>query len=350
MPLSFNSLVLIPSDHCNISCRHCAPECGPTAKQPWDVPLFAQCIRDAARIPQLARSVHFAGGEPFLYYPQMVELMGCARDAGFASSIVTNGFWGVKPARALEMVRRLVDLGLRRVELSTDVFHQEFIGPERIAQTIRVLKAAGVRVVLRVVTTRKHTLDETMRLFSVDDLDQLEIVGSPVVAVGRAAYQVPAEERYLSDQGLVGACASLLNLTVRGDGNVSPCCAGAEQTPCLSLGNIREAPLDEIVRHAEWKVLVQKLVHQGPASFLPILEAAGLSHKVKPQYTNICHACCELFNDPEVVEAVQRALVDTQVRQLTALLAQVPEIDFTAGPVPSYVPARNLVRVRVNRA
>src|ERR1700721_2151488 len=93
MKLRFNALGLIPSDHCNITCRHCAPECGPKLKHAWDVQLLKQCISDAVKIENLQRRVHFAGGEPFLYHRQMSQLCAHAKQHGFTSTVVTNGFW-----------------------------------------------------------------------------------------------------------------------------------------------------------------------------------------------------------------------------------------------------------------
>lgn len=327
MALKFNSLVLIPSDHCNISCKHCAPECGPSSRRPWDVLLFKQCIADASKITSLTKSIHFAGGEPFLYFQQLLELARHAQEYGFSISAVTNGFWGTNQCRAAEQISYLVDAGLYRMELSTDSFHQEFISIETIKGAIKVLKRAGVRTILRVVTTRKHMIDETMRQLNLDleDLDGLEIVGSPLVPVGRARVAVQKEEYYLSPSGRVGACSTILNLTVRADGNVFPCCAGSEINSGLSLGNINNMPLDLIAILNEWNMLIKKLVYQGPASFFSLLQENGLAHKIKLEYTNICHVCTELFGDPEVVSAIKQRIFIIQAESLAERFYEVLE-------------------------
>lgn len=338
MTLSFNSLVLIPSDHCNITCRHCAPECGPVSKQPWDVPLLKQCITDASHIASLGKTVHLAGGEPFLYFPQMLEVARHARQSGLTCSAVTNGFWGVNAGRAGRMISSLAESGLNRVELSTDAFHQEYIPVETVRRAIQVLKSAGVCVILRVVTSRKHTVDETLRQLRAEDLDGVEVAGSPVVPVGRAREAVPPQERYLSDCGACGACHSLLNLTVRPDGSVFPCCAGSETNPALSLGNLYETSVDAVVQAAEWNVLVKKLVQQGPASFFPILEDAGLGHKIQPEYTNVCHVCTDLFADPEVVHCTRQWAFRVQQESLAGVLKDTLDagaIDLDGRPLIS---------------
>lgn len=308
----FNSLVLIPSDQCNITCRHCAPQCGPKLKKVWDVSLLKQCISDAAKIENLHKSVHFAGGEPFLYFQQMLELCKHARTNGFVSSIVTNGFWSRNEGRAKAMFASLVEAGLYRIELSTDIFHQEHLPMPVIRKAIALLKSLGIPVTLRVITTRKYTVDYTIRQMTLEDLDGIEISGSPVVPLGRALAEVPAAEYYLSPNGAQGACHTLLNLTVRSDGSVFPCCAGSEENPSLSLGNIKNTPLDVVVRNAELNFMVKRLVHAGPASWFNILKEAGLEHKIKAEYTNICHACSQLFGDPEVVAVIRKHVLKEQ--------------------------------------
>ncbi|HTU45691.1 MAG TPA: radical SAM protein [Bryobacteraceae bacterium] len=302
--LRYHSLVLIPSDHCNISCRHCAPECGPTVRHPWDVPLLERCISEAAQIPNLRKNIHFAGGEPFLYFAQMLQLARHAHRHHFSSSIVTNGFWGVNKVRAAGMIAGLVEHGLRRVELSVDHFHLEFLPVRTIRQSIEVLKQAGVFICMRVVTTRKHQIDETLRQFTPDDLDGVEVNASGLIPTGRAIREVNSDEYYSSPEGGSGSCAAFLNLTIRPDGNVGPCCAGAENTPSLSLGNVHSLPLDRIAQNAERNLFLKQVVEEGPSSFFERLRDADLGHKIRSEYTSICQACSELFRDAEVVQAL----------------------------------------------
>jgi MoaA/NifB/PqqE/SkfB family radical SAM enzyme len=320
MPLQFNALVLIPSDHCNITCRHCAPECGPKLKHAWDVEMLRQCITDAAKIPGLMKSVHFAGGEPFLYFTQMLELCRHAQKNGFVGTLVTNGFWGKNKERAKGMFTKLVEAGLVRVELSTDVFHQEHLPMGVIRSAIEVLKELGIAISLRVITTKKHPVDETICQLSLDLIDGIEIMGSPVVPTGRALTAIASDEYYLSETGAIGCCDMMLNLTVRPDGGVFPCCAGSEQNPSLALGNIRELLIDVIVRNAERNLMVKRLVHSGPASFFPILAQAGLAHKIDSQYTNICHLCSQVFADPQLVEVISTHMLALQRESLAGAL------------------------------
>ncbi len=301
--LTFNSLVLIPSDYCNSRCAHCYPECGPSSRSPWDVETLKRIVREAADIPNLRKVIHFAGGEPFLFFPDMLDLAMYGQTFGFKFSVTTNGYWGNNAAKATEQIQALVAAGLYRIEVSFDSFHQQFIKKEHVRTCLRVLKDNDIRITLRVITTRKHTVDETLRLLTTDDLDGLEVLGSPMVPVGRAAKSVDRSEYYLSTHGIhSGQCAHQLNLTVRKDGNVSFCCAGSDVTPSLFLGSVYKKSMCAIANEAAWNPLVQELAFKGPGVFVEPIKRAGLEQHIQNRYTNICHACSDIFNNSQLTK------------------------------------------------
>jgi len=129
----------------------------------------------------LEKCIHFAGGEPLLYFDKVLEAAKHGKELGFKISIVTNGFWAYSVDRAREQIRQLKAAGLYRVELSSDHFHQKFIPIETIQNAIQILKQFEIPTILRVVTTKKHMIDETLKKLRVEDLDGLSVSGSPMV-------------------------------------------------------------------------------------------------------------------------------------------------------------------------
>ena len=75
-----------------------------------------------------------------------------------------------------------------------------------IRRSIQALKSAGVKTILRVITSRKHTVEETLRQFTVKDLDDLDISGSPVVPVGRARGSSSGRSYSTAANGAEGTC------------------------------------------------------------------------------------------------------------------------------------------------
>ena len=78
---------------CTFECDHCFLHCGPHMQGTFTREQIAKVLRDMTRIPS-AKSVYFEGGEPFLFYPLLVEGVRMARDLDMEVGIVTNGYWG----------------------------------------------------------------------------------------------------------------------------------------------------------------------------------------------------------------------------------------------------------------
>ena len=86
--------------------------------------------------------------------------------------------------------------------------------------------------------------------------------------------------------------------------------------------------------------MAKQLFFQGPASFYEALHEAGLGHKIKPDYTNICHICCDLFGDPEIVRALRAWVGASQEQSLASIFSQLEGLDLTnfVGVAPRISP------------
>lgn len=86
--------------------------------------------------------IHLAGGEPFGDWVALVALLRAARDAGRTpvDKIETNAFWAVDDGLTRARLELLVALGVQRLTVSTDVFHQTFVPFERVARCVRIAR------------------------------------------------------------------------------------------------------------------------------------------------------------------------------------------------------------------
>jgi hypothetical protein len=69
------------------------------------------------------REMYFEGGEPFLFYPLMVEGIRLARHMGFKAGIVSNGYWSTCVEDAKLWLKPLADLGISDLSVSDDELH-----------------------------------------------------------------------------------------------------------------------------------------------------------------------------------------------------------------------------------
>jgi hypothetical protein len=67
--------------------------------------------------------IYFEGGEPFLFYPSMLEGIRLARNMGFKVGIVTNAYGAVSEEDAEVWFRHLADFGVAYLSISDDAFH-----------------------------------------------------------------------------------------------------------------------------------------------------------------------------------------------------------------------------------
>jgi hypothetical protein len=69
-------------------------------------------------------TVFFEGGEPFLFYPLLIDAVKASREAGFDVGIVTNGYFGVSEDDARLWLEPLSNLGISMLTVSDDALHR----------------------------------------------------------------------------------------------------------------------------------------------------------------------------------------------------------------------------------
>jgi hypothetical protein len=325
MGLRFSAFALMTTDKCNARCAHCYGDYGPRGKSRFPMAEAFRLIDQAALIECIDRNFVAAGGEAFLFYDDLLVLVRHAAAAGFKPSITTNGFWG-KPydRRAKAWIKKLKAAGLVKLEVSIDSFHQKHIPIEAPRNVIRAARECGLEtIMLRCEVTEHTTLRDSLQSLSIDDLVYTVLVSSPVVPMGRATQEIPADEVFLESAHPRGCCEDALTLTVTVQGDVYPCCAGSELCPPLLLGNIAREPLAAIVNRAHSNIVLRTLVSTGPARLSALIEDSNLNDLLLPAYTNACHLCYHIFSHPQLAAQVASKI---EARQLAALKAITLEL------------------------
>ncbi len=80
-------------------------------------------VLDQAKDTGTVDTVYFEGGEPFLFYPLLIESIRQARQRKFSAGVVTNGFFATSEENARLFLEPLADLGITDLSISDDVFH-----------------------------------------------------------------------------------------------------------------------------------------------------------------------------------------------------------------------------------
>lgn len=293
---------------CNARCPFCYVSCGPDAKD-WLEP--AEAIRWWQELDELARSlgktvrVHLSGGEPFGNWPVLREVAVLAHGKGLTAAggfqkVETNGYWATDAGIVRERVAELDRLGMQKLSVSADPYHQQFVSPELVRTCVET--ARQVLGPERVQVRWLDWYEDMQDLRNVprgrrDDVFREALGRHRERLVGRAARQVAPllEARAagafapdMCEQAILGA----KHIHIDPYGNVFPgTCAG------VLLGNAKGRSLREI-----WEDVTQRyctnpvlsaLIEGGPHVLVQYAKMLGFQPRAAG-YAGKCHLCSDV--------------------------------------------------------
>ena len=117
-----SSLHILLTYRCTHECDHCFCFSSPRAQGTFTLAKIRALLDQAVELGTID-SIYFEGGEPFLYYPLLVEAINAARARGFTVGIVTNSYWGESEADVEIWLRPMRNLGVTDLSVSDDALH-----------------------------------------------------------------------------------------------------------------------------------------------------------------------------------------------------------------------------------
>ena len=225
------------------------------------------------------RIVYFEGGEPFLFYPLLLEGLRMVREAGFDAGIVTNGYWANSVEDGLHWLRPIRDLGIVDLGVSDDQFHRSDKNDRKAEFAREAAQRLGIpagTICIEPPTVSRQALEAAR---------SKPVVGGAVLFKGRAAEKLtcglpmrPCEEFTTCPHEEL---ASPDRVHVDAYGNVHLCQG-------LSIGNIWQKPLPELfgVWDAQQHPIVGPLLRGGPTRL-----AAEYGLETGDGYVDECHLC-----------------------------------------------------------
>jgi len=329
---------------CNAACEFCYYNCSPQKGGLMPVETCIAAWRSLQTLAGDQAKIHLTGGEPFLYWDHLVQILqeGRKQNLGPVDMVETNGFWAKDDHLVADRLHTLIELGVQRLKISVDPFHQEYVdiepvrrlahraremfGPDRVlVRWERYLRGEGVPP-LRVVG-----VSPAMR---GQDALATEKQGQGSLATRKGGTPSPWDQMYVQTYHdypfrFTGRAAGRLAQLIIDDGLWMIEKEGSDSTsnhqssiinhPCLSgflgakgvhidpygnvfsgtcsgiiLGNINERCLEEIWKrfHPGQNAFIQTLCEKGPHGLLE--QAESLGYKELPAYASKCHLCTHL--------------------------------------------------------
>jgi hypothetical protein len=272
---------------CTLECDHCFLYSSPNAQGTMTLPQIRSVLAESRKITSV-EWIYFEGGEPFLFYPSLLEGIRMARDMGFKVGIVTNAYGAVSEEDAEAWLRPLADLGVAYISISDDAFHYG----EENSPAKRGLAAARKLGIPTAPICIKSPFVESMP--KQDQEKGKPVIGGGAMFRGRAVEKLTSGLPRRPCHELI-ACPhedlqSPSRVHVDGYGHVHLCQG-------LSMGNMWQRPLSQLALEyeADTHPVCGPLVKGGPA-----LLAKRYDVDIDEAYIDECHFCY----------SIRRALID----------------------------------------
>jgi MoaA/NifB/PqqE/SkfB family radical SAM enzyme len=281
--VKLSGLHLLLTYRCLYECDHCFVWGSPGQTGTMTLRAIDTILAQAKELGTV-ESIYFEGGEPFLFYPVLLEGARRAHALGFSVGIVTNAYWATEEEDALEWLRPLAGL-VEDLTVSTDLFH----GDEEVTPEARAASAAAGRLRLPLETMSiARPEGRPDRCGPTPQTGQLPPGQSEVMIRGRAAEKLVEGRSRRPWMEFTSCPHEELRRPERV--HIDPLgyvhlCQG------LSLGNVFRTDLREICKQydPDRHPVAGPLLAGGPAE---LRRRYGLSGE--KAYADACHLCYEM--------------------------------------------------------
>lgn len=300
-------LGLIITARCNASCAHCSKSYGPKRTERLRKDEIFRLMDEAATIEdgQILK-FDITGGEPFLDFALLVEVVSHGAKLGGVVTCVTNAYW----ARTDEFAKRklvvLKQSGLTSLSVSVSRFHQQFVPLHRARRALTIASDLGISTELKGAITMRDlmsggVLSEWERSLNADGINIF-----PVLPHLRDGVALP-EEDYYREAGLPRHRCPAQEVCVDFDGIARSCCGpGVSTGQFLVIGDAAQMSLDEINQHLKRSGKHRILREHGPVEFARGAIAAGIGDRLRRAYAGPCDLCMHIRTDNGLREIAEK--------------------------------------------
>jgi len=270
-------LHLLLTYQCNYECEHCFVWGSPAHSGAMTLAQIRDVIRQAQELGTVT-SIYLEGGEPFLYYPIMVQAAQEAAALGFQVGVVTNDYWATTVEDAAEWLRPLAGV-VQDLTISSDLFHYDVLMSAQANNAMTAAARLGIPTSTIVCEVPEGAPGYPTQTTGAP------VESGPIMFKGRAAVKLiegvarrPWQEFDRCPHETLDAPG---RVHVDRYGHLHLCQG-------LSMGNLFDQPLREIVAAYDPAThpIVGPLLAGGPAT---LVEQYGLPRE--DTYVDACHLC-----------------------------------------------------------
>lgn len=273
--MRLSGLHILLTYQCTFECDHCFVWGSPRQKGTLTIGQIENILQQAKAAE--VKSIYFEGGEPFLYYAVLAKGVRLAAEMGFSVGIVSNAYWAVSVADAVEwlqpFVGRLADL-----TVSSDLFHCENRLGEAPQNALAAAKWLGIPTGMISIAQPDEEARQTHG--QIEEEGAVMFRGRAAMALAPQVAGHPWQEfTECSNEDL--RSPGRIHLDPLGNLHI---CQG------IVIGNVFQKSLKEICENyeAEKHPICGPLLEGGPAA---LVSEYNLPHE--GVYADACHLCYE---------------------------------------------------------
>ncbi|MCP4161787.1 MAG: radical SAM protein [Deltaproteobacteria bacterium] len=274
-----NGIHFLLSYACNMECDHCFLFSGPYAKGTMTIEQIKSILKEAKELGTID-NVYFEGGEPFLFYPVMIEAIKLSKEMGFNAGIVSNGYWATDPDDAMVWLTPLSDLGISDLSVSNDSLH--YGDSKETPAEIALIAAEKLNIPTYSLCKEKPEIKEH------EDKDHKK--GAPEIsggikirgrAVEKFAADLPKRSWEEFNECPYEELENPKRVHVDAYGNLHMCQG-------ISMGNCSKTPLSKIAKeyNATKHPIAGPILSGGPAELVRKYDL-----KIENEFVDACHLC-----------------------------------------------------------
>ncbi|MFQ6126880.1 MAG: radical SAM/SPASM domain-containing protein [Candidatus Heimdallarchaeota archaeon] len=286
---------------CPAKCKHCSYKASPNRTGQVKVEIAEGYLKNLTETQPLeAFAIH--GGEPFIYFGDMKQILEKAKEADVPQRwVITNGFWAKTKTIASKKLRDLKEAGLTHIVFSVDGFHQEFIPLKNVKIGIETAKCIGFeRVVVDSYFIGHLNTDNLYNNATKKALEIIKTIEGVEIKRYRARFEGRAAEfltKYIELKTEIPTGSCQLPSWIGGDlknpegieidyeGNVTLC-------PGICIGNTNTQPLIQIIQSYDYREhpILAPLAQEGPKALFKTARTNGFQQQ---KFVDECHLCFE---------------------------------------------------------
>lgn len=282
---------------CNAACSICCFSSSPACEEKLNVKRIKEYIDESKDIPEI-KTIAFTGGEPFLNYDLLTDLICYAKKAGKKVNTVTNGFWAEDEEATYNRLSYLKKCGLDYLSLSHDSYHKKFVKTENIRNILRATTKLDIPTSLAIVKLKDEDVGKIIDEIG-SEIYTASIKIGPCLPVGRAEKSFADDKFDRTIDSSKAKCFYGGNLVVCYDGTIYPCCSQVIVNTGLGIGNFEEISLKEAMSRLKNNALLYFL-RNADMQFYAQYAKEKLGIKIPDKIVNPCELCEILFKKENI--------------------------------------------------